>query len=265
VRIPSAWNDLVCLNTAHGLLSLAGVVPLCLTFDTVGPLCRSVADAALLSAILAGEKPADLTGAGSAGARVAVLQTIALDDLQDTPRTAFEDTLERLQGAGVQLTQLDFPALQTAFSLAGTLYGADSYGWWRDRVEAAPEKMFPQILERVRGGRSVGGADYVAGWLKLRDIRAEYVKATAGFDAVILPTAPIMPPKTSRLLSDDTYYKEQNLLALRNTRVANLLDLVSVTLPTDVPSCGVMLNGPRTEEVRLLRLAAALAPVAAGQ
>ncbi|MEO1611964.1 MAG: amidase, partial [Pseudomonadota bacterium] len=51
VRIPSAWNSLVGLKTTHGLLPDDGVVLLCPGFDTVGPLCRTVEDAALLIAI----------------------------------------------------------------------------------------------------------------------------------------------------------------------------------------------------------------------
>ena len=52
VRIPSAWNDLVGLKTTSGRLTLEGVVPLAMKFDTIGPLCRSVEDAGLLMAAL---------------------------------------------------------------------------------------------------------------------------------------------------------------------------------------------------------------------
>src|SRR5210317_316866 len=69
VRIPSAWNDLVGLKTSSGRLSLKGVVPLVASFDTVGPLCRSVEDAALMLAVLEGGKAADLRGATLAGTR----------------------------------------------------------------------------------------------------------------------------------------------------------------------------------------------------
>ena len=61
VRIPSVWNDLVGLKTTSGRLSLEGVVPLAASFDTVGPLCRSVEDAALLLSVLQGtNSPVDL-------------------------------------------------------------------------------------------------------------------------------------------------------------------------------------------------------------
>jgi len=257
VRIPSAWNDLVGLKTTHGQLSLEGTVPLCLTFDTIGPLCRSVEDANLLLAALEGSKPADLEGSSLSGVRLMALDTIAPDGVRDAPRAAFQSAVERLQAAGAVVEHHSFSQLNDAFAVAGNLYAADSYGWWRDLVEANPEKMFPQILERVRGGKSVGAANYCAGWNTLRDIRKQYAAATAQFDAVIMPTAAMLPPNAERLLTDEDYYKSENLLALRNTRIANLLDVCSMTLPTGVPSCGIMLNGQNGTEAALLRLCAA--------
>lgn len=261
VRIPSAWNDLVGFKPAHGALSLRGVVPLCATFDTVGPLCRSVADAALLTAALGGAAAPDLGGASLAGVRLMVLKTVAMDDVRANPAAAFDDAMSRLQAAGALIDEGDFPPLHDAFDLAGVLYGADSYGWWRTRVEAAPDKMYPQILERVRGGRHVSGADFANGWTQLRALRTAYRAATAGYDAVIMPTAPTLPPQIERLLTDEGYYKSENLLALRNTRVANLMGLTSLSLPTLTPSCGVLLNMQAGEEARLLRLGTAAAPV----
>nr|WP_213395713.1 amidase family protein [Yoonia sp.] len=259
VRIPAAWNDLVGLKTSHGRLSLEGVVPLCLTFDTVGPLCRSVEDAALLLAVLEGSRPVDLGGADLAGMRLMVLDTIVPEDMRDAPRAAFAASVAKLQAAGAQIEHRYFSQLFDAFNVAGNLYAAESYGWWRDLVEAHPEKMFPQILERVRGGKTVSGPDFVAGWNILRQIRKDYAAETAQFDAVIMPTAPLLPPDAARLLTDDAYYKSENLLALRNTRVANLLDVCSITLPTGVASCGIMFNGQTGGEAGLLRLAAAAA------
>ena len=89
VRIPSAWNDLVGLKTTSGRLSLEGVVTLALTFDTVGPLCRSVEDAALLMAAMEGGTAPDLEGVSIEGKRFAVLQTAALEDVRPEPLEAF--------------------------------------------------------------------------------------------------------------------------------------------------------------------------------
>lgn len=257
VRIPSAWNDLTGHKSTHGRLSLEGVVPLCLTFDTVGPLCRSIADCAALFAILDGTKPADLRGASVKGLDFAILDSVVMDDVRAEPNAAFEAAVRKLETAGARIFRIVVADLAEAFNRAGGLYAADSYGWWRDLVEAHPEKMFPQILERVRGGATVTGPDYVADWIRLREIRKIYAAVTGTYDAVIMPTAPILPPNAARLLSDDDYYKSENLLALRNTRVANLMDLPSITLPTGTPSCGIMFNGQNGEDERLLRIGAA--------
>ena len=257
VRIPSAWNDLVGLKTTPDRVSAAGVVPLCRKFDTVGPLARSVEDAALMLAALEGTPVADLRGATLKGRRLAVLQTVALDDLRDAPRAAFESAVDRLQAAGAIIKPLDVPEVADAMTLVGALVTAEAYGTWRDVIEANPGLMFPQILERFRAGANVTGPDYVAAWTRLESCRMAWDQATAGYDAVLCATSPILPPDLQRLMSDHDYYVTENLLSLRNTRIGNLMGLCVLTLPTGLPSCGIsLMAAPNTEEA-LLRLGAA--------
>lgn len=257
VRIPSAWNDLVGLKTTPGRVSCEGVVPLAAKFDTVGPLCRSVDDAALMLAALEGGKAADLRGASLKGTRLLVLREYAHDGVRDAPRAAFESAVERLQAAGALVEHADLAEVDEAMTLAAILFTTEAYGTWKDVIEAAPDKMFPQILERFRAGGSFSGADYVAAWLRLDALRAAYLEKTAQYDAVILPTAPNLPPQADRLMSDHDYYVTENLLTLRNTRIGNLMGLAGLTLPTGVPSCGIMFLSPPMSEERLLRLGAA--------
>ena len=257
VRIPSAWNDLVGLKTTEGRLSLQGTVPLCETFDTVGPLARSVEDCALLLAAMEGSKPADLEGASLQGARLLALETVALDDLRDEPAAGYDGAADRLARAGARIEPLRLPELSEAMGLSALLFTAEAYGIWQGTIEAAPDKMFPRILERFRSGADFKAADYVAGWRRLREIRRIWADRTAGYDAVILPTCPILPPDAQRLLEDDAYYVTENLLTLRNTRIGNLMGLCGLSLPTGQPSCGISLLGAPMAEERLLRLGAA--------
>lgn len=258
VRIPSAWNDLVGLKTTSGRLGLEGVVPLCLKFDTVGPLARTVEDAALMLAALEGGRPADLGGATLKGRRLAVLRTVALDDLRDAPRAGFDQAVARLKAAGAVIEPLDVPALEVAMRLSPVLFTAEAYGLWRDVIEANPGAMYDQILERFRSGAAFSAPDYVAAWRRLEDIRATWAQAGAGYDAVLCPTAPILPPNRDRLLSDHDYYVTENLLTLRNTRIGNLMGGCGLTLPTGTPSCGLQLLGRAQGEAALLRLGAAV-------
>lgn len=257
VRIPSAWNDLVGLKTTSGRVSLDGVVPLCARFDTVGPLSRSVEDCALMLAALEGGRAADLRGVSLKGVRLAALQTTVLEDVRDEPLAAYHSAVARLEAAGAIIEKLDAPEVAKAMPMSGILFTSEAYGTWKEVIEADPDKMFAPILERFRSGRDFTAADYVAAWQALDTLRMEWHARVAGFDAVIMPSAPILPPNVERLMTDDEYYLTENLLALRNTRVGNLMGLCAVSLPTGVPSCGIMLCGKPFSEERLLRVAAA--------
>ncbi|SEJ30055.1 aspartyl-tRNA(Asn)/glutamyl-tRNA(Gln) amidotransferase subunit A [Cribrihabitans marinus] len=257
VRIPAAWNDLVGLKTTSGRISLEGIVPLCLKFDTVGPLARSVEDAAQMLALLDGGKPADLRGASLKGRRLAALQTVAMDDLRDTPGAAYSDALDKLAKAGAEIVHIEVPALRDAMDLSAILYTTEAYGLWREVIEARPDAMFAPILERFRGGKAFSGPEYVAAWARLDACRAGWDSAVAGYDAVLVPSSPNLPPNRERLMSDDDYYVTENLLTLRNTRIGNLMGLTALTLPSGTPSCGISFMAPPDTEEALLRLGAA--------
>jgi len=257
VRIPAAWNDLVGLKTTHGRLSLEGVVPLALKFDTIGPLCRSVEDAALLTAALEGSKAPDLRGASLKGRRLAIIQTVLMEGLREAPKAAFARAVARLEAAGAIIEVIEVPAVQQALDVSGPLITSEAYGLWMDVIEAAPEKMYAEILRRFRLGGEYSGPQYVSAWAKLEAARQAYDHATAGYDAVIAPTSAIMPPNLERLNAEHDYYVTENLLALRNTRMGNLLGLCGLTLPTGTPSCGLMLQAAPDLDNALLRLGAA--------
>ena len=159
VRIPAAWNDLVGLKTTSGRLSLEGVVPLCARFDTVGPLCRSVEDAALALAVLQGGKPADLTNSTLEGRRVAMCDTVALDALRQGPCAAFDKAVDRLRAMGALVERIEIPSVQEALALSGVLVAAESYGTWKDIIEGNPDPMDEEILMRFRGGADVSAPD----------------------------------------------------------------------------------------------------------
>ena len=256
-RVPAAWNDLVGFKPTWSALPLAGVVPLAARFDTVGALGHTVEDCALLVAAMGGRRAPDLAGATLAGARLAVLDTAAFDDIRDRPARGFEDAAARLARAGARIARRPVPAAAEALTLSGTLFTGEAWATWAEAIEARPGAMFPRIRERFESGAGVTARDYLTAWTRLEALRQAWQAATAGFDAVILPTAPILPPDARRLMEDSAYYVTENLLALRNTRIANLMGLCAITLPTAEPSCGLTLMAPPGQDARLLRLAAA--------
>ncbi|UFM65707.1 amidase [Paracoccus sp. MA] len=256
LRVPAAWNGLVGFKPTQGAVSGEGIVPLCRRFDVAGPIARTVEDCAELFAVLRGEPAPDLAGAGPRGLRLMVLDGVPFDEARKEPVAGFEDAVDRLARAGARITHAAPPCVAEAMVLAPLLFAPEAYGIWREQIEAAPELMYPPILERFRGGQFVLAADYVAAWEELDRLRADWARLVAGFDAVILPTAPILPPPVDRLLAEEEFFARENLLTLRNTRIANLLGLPAISLPTGHPACGIMLMGRAGGDRALLAAAA---------
>ncbi|MBP7242735.1 amidase [Amaricoccus sp.] len=257
-RVPAAWNDLVGFKPTHGLLPLAGVTPLRPQFDTVGPLCRSVEDAALLLSVLSGGPAPDLAGATLAGARLLVLDDAETLPTDDGPAAAFEAALERVAAAGARIERGLPQAVASAMRLWSTVAGPEAYGVWRAAIDARPDLMWAPIRDRFRLAATITGADHIAALRALDEAREVWRAEVAGFDAVLLPATANLPPRVDRLLSDPVFYAAQNLAALRNTNLANLLRLCALSVPTGIPACGVMVLAPAGAEGRLLRLGAAI-------
>ncbi|WP_431356762.1 amidase [Paracoccus marinaquae] len=257
LRVPAAWNGLVGFKPSHDSVPEKGVVPLCRKFDVVGPIAHCVEDCAELLAVIAGGKAADLHDATARGLRLMVLDGLPLDEAEPAPLAAFQSALERLARAGASLTHVTTDWLDQAMALSPQLFAPEAYGIWRAQIEDAPELMWQPILDRFRGGAEVSGPEYVAAWEQLVRIRRKWIKEVASsYDAVLLPTVPILPPDAARLLAEEDYFVRANLLTLRNTRIANLLGLPAVTLPTGHRGCGIMLMGHAGRDRHLLRVAA---------
>ncbi len=257
VRVPAAWNDLVGLKTTSGRLSLEGVVPLVASFDTVGPLCRTVEDASLLLAALEGRaKPADLGDVGLRGRRFLILRN-GLKDVREAPRAGFDSAVGRLMDGGAEIERAALDVVDEALAMSAILFTAEAYATWRDVIEAHPKRMYVEVLERFRAGDRFSAVDYIAAWKRLVEIRKEFQALTAGYDAVVLPSAANRPPDAARLARDHDFYVKENLLTLRNTRIGNLMGGCALTLPTGLPSTGIMFLGAPFAEENLLRIGAA--------
>ena len=257
VRIPAAWNDLVGFKTTAGKLSLDGIVPLCSRFDTVGPLTKSVEDAARLFGIMSGREIRLPAPKAVKGLKLGILKNVAMENVVDLPKKAFESAIDKLKEAGASISEIFVSSVDEAMDLTGLLYSPEAYATWKHKIEKTPDLMFAKILERFRSGANVLASDFICAWDKLMDLRQQYHSAVKMYDAVLIPTSPIIPPELDRLMNDGDFYNSQNLLALRNTRIGNLMGGCSITLPTDIPSCGLLIMGMPSQEERLLRLAQA--------
>ena len=262
-RIPAALCGIVGWKPTARRVPLTGTLPLSATLDSLGPLAPSVACCALLDSLMAGEEP---WSAGLplpvAGMRLGVLQGYVTEDWDRQVTTAFEAALSRLSAAGARIEKLAVPELPEipAANATGGFAASEAWAWHRDLVGRKREAYDPRILRRILRGERMSAADYIT----LMQARTRIIEAieprTAPFDAVIMPTCPLIPPAIAEV-EDEAEYNRINLLLLRNTTVANLLDRCAISIPchrTGEAPVGFMLMGERMGDAKLLAVAQAV-------
>jgi aspartyl-tRNA(Asn)/glutamyl-tRNA(Gln) amidotransferase subunit A len=263
VRIPSALNGLVGFKPTQARVPREGAFALSFTLDTVGPLCRSVADAAATDSVLAGSVDHALPQRELRGLRLGVPRGLLLSQTQDAVLAAVERALAQLAGAGARISDeaLD-DLLGEPFRLQqrGTLVAAEAAWIHRDGVASRPGEYDPIVLARIRGGQTLDAATYV-GILQARAALLPALDARmAGLDALLLPTVPLLAPHIADM-QDQEAFMRTNALLLRNPSVFNFFDLPALSLPVQregALAVGLMLVGRRGADRELLALGAAV-------
>jgi aspartyl-tRNA(Asn)/glutamyl-tRNA(Gln) amidotransferase subunit A len=268
-RIPAAFCGLVGFKPTGNRVPREGVFPLSTTLDCVGSLTQSARDCAAMDAVMAGEAEATLTAREPAGLKLAALEGYVLDGLEPEVAQAYAAVLDRLRAAGATVTPLRLGALaETArINARGGFSSAELYALLRDRLATEAHRLDPRVLKRVNFGAE-HGPDAYAGFQAARArLIAETAVVLDGFDAVLMPTTPIVAPRFDELERDEDYGRI-NGLALRNPSIANMLDRPAVTLPCEQPPgalpVGLTLMGASGQDRALLAIVAGVEPVVRG-
>ncbi|HOV20585.1 MAG TPA: amidase, partial [Ottowia sp.] len=259
VRIPAALCGLTGFKPTQRRVSIDGTVPLSTSLDSIGPLGASVRCCAITDAVLAGQPVPAPTVRDVAGTRLAVPQTVVLDGMDATVASAFERALSRLSAAGARITRLAVPefAQFAALNARGTLAAAEAWAWHRALLAERGAEYDPRVSSRIRGGEKMGAADYIDLLAARRRWIAQVGARVSGFDALVLPTVPIVAPRMANLEASDEAYFAANGLILRNPTLINFLDGCALSLPCHAPGqapVGLMLAGPGGRDPDILAL-----------
>lgn len=200
VRIPAAFNGIVGYKTSTGHHPMAGVFPLSRSFDTLGPLARTVEDCVLADAVLRGLAAPEVAAADAAALDFVVPDAVMLDDLDPGVAQAFEVSLARIEASGARLRRIALPELREVVELGarlGPLGSAESLDVHAERI-AGPDaaRMDPRVVRRMRMGERMTAVDLI----RLHDHRRRLIASAAERlgDAILLcPTTP-EPPCPSR-------------------------------------------------------------------
>ncbi|MFJ1298686.1 amidase [Pseudomonadota bacterium AL_CKDN230030165-1A_HGKHYDSX7] len=271
VRIPSALCGLTGFKPSAQRVSMEGVLPLSVNLDSIGPLAASVSDCALLDAILAGDDPADLPQAARLrGLRLALPVTIVLDGMDDHVKATFDAAVTRLVAAGVQIDEIEVPefAKLAEINSKGGFTASEAWAWHRDLLERAGDKYDPRVRTRILRGKEMSAADFIDLLAARKRWIAGVAARMAGYDALLMPTVPVVAPEIAPLVASDEQFGSTNLLILRNPTFINFLDGCSLSLPCHAPGTapvGLMVSALNGADRRVLEIGLAIEALLAAQ
>ncbi|PPQ19361.1 amidase [Bradyrhizobium sp. AC87j1] len=264
-RIPAAFNGIVGYKPTQRRVPLDGSVPLSFSLDSIGPLARSVSCCAILDAVLANEPIAPLKPRPIQGMRLAVPTTIALDDLDAEVAGTFERALKTLSDHGAIIERIEMAEFHDIgpMNAKGGFAASESYAWHRYLITSKGDVYDPRVSVRIMRGEAQSAADYIDLLNERRSLIARVNVRIAPYDALVLPTTPNAPPKIADL-ADDKAFTRENIRALRNCTLINMIDGCAISLPAhrqgDVP-VGLMLAGAGGSDRRIFELAAGMEAV----
>jgi aspartyl-tRNA(Asn)/glutamyl-tRNA(Gln) amidotransferase subunit A len=185
-----------------------------------------------------------------------------LEGMDAAVSAAFDRALAALSRAGANIAHAHFPAFDEvpAVNAKGGFAASEAYAWHRSLLAEKGAGYDPRIRMRIERGERMTAAEYVELVAARQRLIADFDASTRQFDALIMPTVPIVPPRIAEL-DDEREYNRINLHILRNTALGNFFDRCSISLPCHregEPPVGLMLVGETLGDARLFAIGAAV-------
>ena len=270
VRIPAALNGIIGYKATRGRYAMEGVYPLAASLDSLGPLCRTVQDAAWIDAAMRGLPAHEIARAPVAPLDLVIPLNIVFDGAEAGVAAAFEQAVERLEKAGCRVERLPIPAFGEILRLMATrggLVNAEAFALHRERLTGRlAADIDARVVARIKLGEQVTLPDYLAILEARRELIAQ-TESLIGERFLAFPTVAHVAPKISDLAGDDAFVAA-NGKTLRNTLLGNFLDWCGVSIPcgtgdADMPA-GLLLSATANRDDALLRAAMAYEDIIRG-
>jgi aspartyl-tRNA(Asn)/glutamyl-tRNA(Gln) amidotransferase subunit A len=268
IRQPAAYCGVVGLKATHGLASIAGIVPVSTSLDHVGPLARTVADAALVFQAIAGYDPQDSVSIEAtipsytaalaqrtSGLRIGVPRDPyyrALDPDIERATTAALEVLGTLTAGARDVT---LPAAPSFEVLLGEAYAYHKRYLDDPRTAALYD---PRTRARIVAAGQFSAAQYIDALRDLALARHEIERVFEQVDLLVTPTTPVMPTKIVDAEVPATTTGAES--SARNTAPFNVYGIPTISVPCGFSRglpIGLQISGPRLGEPAVLALAQA--------
>jgi len=266
IRLPSAYCGTVGLKPTYGRVSTRGVIPLSWSCDHVGPIARSVADAAIVLQAIAGYDPEDATSTDvpvpdyaaalreTRRLRVGIPRAYFYEQLDPEIESAINAALSIIGNLAATVRDVDLPAANDT-----TVLRAEAYAYHGENIKENPDLYQPDTLRRIRSGEEISTVDYIRARRQMDQYRRNAHKVFESVDVLITPTTPVPPSTIAELLADTNNLRGKEILMLRNTRAFNALGLPTISVPCGFTKAGLpigmQITGAAWAEGNVFRLA----------
>ena len=275
IRIPAAFCGTVGLKPTYGRVSRHGVLPLGWTLDHMGPLTRTVRDAALVLNAIAGGDSKDPTASRRpvpdyvpephckiVGLRIGVPENFFFERLDPDVERAVGGALARAEALGASVRPVALPDVAALNAVARVILLSEASAVALPALDRR-EWFGPDVLALFDQGCLVPATDYINAQRLRRVMRREFDRLWKDIDCFVTPTTPNTAPRIGApTVSLGGRDEDVRLATTRLVRGINALGYPALSIPCGVSGAGLPIGlqivGPAFEEGRLLRLGAAL-------
>jgi aspartyl-tRNA(Asn)/glutamyl-tRNA(Gln) amidotransferase subunit A len=262
IRLPACQCGVVGLKPTYGRTSLAGVTPLAWSLDHVGPLTRTVGDAALVYSVLSGSPPPSTLETGIAGLKLGVPRAFFFDNLQPDVAAAVERALDSLRELGASLVDVEWPDVQLSNSITWTIILAEASAYHRAWFQARPEGYSEETRQHLLMGERLPAADYVQAQRARSVLQRQAADVMSGVDALVTPSLQITAPRIGQTSVEfGGKVREINPVFIRLSDPFNVTGQPAISVPCGISDdglpIGLQIAGRPFDEDMVLRIASA--------
>ena len=244
IRQPAALCGIVGLKPTFGRVSKQGAMVLSNSMDHLGPMTRSVGDAAMILGAISGHDPDDPHSADVPlpdfaapagpinGVRLAIPRVDFFTGCDPEWAAAAERAIAVLGDQGAVIEEIKLPDLKTLSYCTNLMIGVEAAAYHHRRFEARPDDFGPTLRRVIESGRSHNAVEYVQAQQLRRQLKRGIMAAFQGFDALVLPTTALA---ACPITEDDPGLVR---MRARNTLPFNALGWPAISVP-----CGLAANG----------------------
>ena len=254
LRIPAAFCGVTGFKPSQKSVSRKGSLPLSSSLDSVGPIASTVAECEIAWGVMS---HAVVNNPVAEKAHFVVPSNFGMDSLDEGVKKAFTEIVNILkQTDGVHVEEKALPFLESYKLLPVWQFSAfEAMTYYSDNYNVDLEELDPRVASRLKRASTIDETQFLATCEQRKRLIERYETEEKGA-VLLLPTVAILPPKLEALATDEDYDRT-NLLCLRNTSLANVLDGCSLSLPYQYQGdyIGVMLTASNGDDNKLLSLA----------